>query len=107
MRARFPAIRTGARSGGPLCVSIFDPVTGRWLATFTVGAHTVLLRGPLRTLREGAHRVVGAGWVRTYPRPFREDAFDPDWMASALAANARREPDLLAIAMQYIAGSAP
>ncbi len=107
MPARFSTIRTGARGGGPACVSMFDAATGRWLATFTVGAHAVLLPGPLRTLREGAHRVVGAAWVRTYPQPFREDAFDPVWLAGALAANERREPDLLAIAMQYIAGSAP
>jgi cell wall-associated NlpC family hydrolase len=100
-------IRTRSHDGAVRQMSMFDPGSGRWLASFTIGAHTVILPGPLRTLREEEHAVRHATWVRTYPQPFRDQSFDPEWLASALAANARHEPDILAIAMQYIAGSAP
>ena len=94
-------------TGTPRQVAMFDANTGRWLATFTVGARTVLLRGRFRTLKEGPHRVRHAQWVRLYPRPFREDVFDRGWLADAMAANACGAPDVLAIAMQYIGGRAP
>lgn len=100
-------IRTGSLGGKTQQVAMFDPCTAAWLASFTIGAHTVMLRGPFRTFREGPHSVRHGVWARTYPQPFREEGFDPGWLASALEANARKEPDILAIAMQYIAGSAP
>ena len=86
---------------------MFDPCSAAWLASFTVGAHTVILRGPYRTFREGPHCVRHGVWVRTYPQPFREEEFEPAWLASAIEANACGRPDLLAIAQQYIAGSKP
>jgi hypothetical protein len=89
-------------TGTPRRVAMFDANTGRWLATFTVGARTVLLRGRFRTLKEGPHRVRHAHWVRLYPRPFREDDVDRGWLAEAMDANACGDPDVLAIAMQYI-----
>jgi hypothetical protein len=99
-------IRTGTR-GTPRQVAMFDACNAAWLASFTQGAHTVILRGPYRTFREGPHCVRHGLWVRTYPQPFSEEEFDPDWLASALEANACGKPDLLAIALQYIAGSDP
>ncbi|TBW34545.1 hypothetical protein E0E54_13870 [Azotobacter chroococcum] len=100
-------VRTRSHDGAVQQVSMFDPGSGRWLASFTIGAHTAILPGPLRAIREEQHVVRHATWVRTYPQPFRDESFDPDWLASALEANARNEPDILAVAMQYIAGSAP
>lgn len=100
-------IRIRPHGGKTQQVAMFDPCNAAWLASFTVGAHTVILRGPFRTFREEPHSVCHGCWARTYPQPFREDRFDPGWLANALAANARREPDLLAIAMQYISGSDP
>lgn len=100
-------IRTGSQRGKTQQVAIFDPFTAAWLASFTIGAHTVALRGPFRTLGEGRHAVKHVVWARTYPQPFREEGLDLDWLAGALEANARSEPDILAIAMQYIEGSAP
>lgn len=100
-------IRTSSLVGSVQQVAIFDPRTARWLASFTVGAHTVVLRGPSRTFREDGLAVRHATWVRTDPQPFRESRFDPGWLASALEANQRSEPDILALAMQYLAGSPP
>lgn len=78
---------------------------GQWQATFTVGAHTVTLRGPSRSLRE-AGRVVRHHhvWVRVYPEPFQEESLDEEWLTLALHANAQGVPDILAIAFQYTAG---
>jgi cell wall-associated NlpC family hydrolase len=77
---------------------------GQWQATFTVGAYTVTLRGPSRSLREGRVAVRHDVWVRSYPEPFQEANLDPDWLARALRANAEAAPDVLAIAFQYTAG---
>ena len=43
-------IRTGSPRGKTQQLAMFDPFTAAWLASFTVGAHTVTLRGPFRTL---------------------------------------------------------
>ena len=106
MRALPYAIRTGGHDGKPVQVAVFDPRNAAWLASFTVGAHTVLLRGPPRRFREAGHVVAHAAWVRVLPEPFGERNIDPDWLAKALAANAGNEPDVLAIAMQYIGDAA-
>lgn len=100
------AIRTGGHDGRPVQVEFFDPRHAAWLACFTVGAHTVLLRGPPRRFREAGHVVAHAAWVRLSSEPFGGRDLDPDWLAQALAANAHREPDVLAIAMQYIGDAA-
>jgi hypothetical protein len=77
----------------------------RSLASFTMGAYTVVLRGPRRRFSEGDVSVAHAKWVRTYPVPF-DGEMDLDWLQEALAANEDRDPDVLAIAMQYIRGAA-
>jgi cell wall-associated NlpC family hydrolase len=107
MRDEFLTIRTAPRGTRLRQVAMFDACDGRWLASFTVGARTAMLRGPLRTFREGDHAVRHALWVRTCPRPFEEQDFDPRWLARALEANARGEPDILALAMQYLSDGVP
>ena len=76
----------------------------RRLATFTIGAFTVVLAGPRRRFSEGGASVTHTRWVRTYPVPFGGDVA-LDWLQEALAANASRTPDVLAIAIQYIRGA--
>ena len=76
----------------------------KWLATLTDGAYTVSLTGPRRTFEEptAADSVTHAIWVRTLPRPF-DGKMDTTWLTQALKANEKKVPDVLAIAMQYIA----
>lgn len=74
------------------------------LATFTVGARTVTLRGPQRTFAEPSTTtasVTTGTWVRMLPSPF-EGRVDRRWLDSALAL---RTPDMLATAMQYLPGA--
>lgn len=77
---------------------------GRWLATFTHGARSVVSRGPRRTFSESGLQVTHAVWVRALPQPF-DGTVDSAWLARAAAANARRQPDLLALTMQYLDGA--
>src|SRR5215831_16510580 len=76
----------------------------KWLATLTDGAYTVTLSGPRRTFQEpaAADDVTHSVWVRTLPRPFGGKP-DTTWLTYALQANSKRIPDVLAIAMEYIA----
>lgn len=81
---------------------------GRWVATFTEGAHTVLMAGPARTFSEArvtpvvTHKV----WVRTLPVPF-SGRVDARWVEYARRANQRAYPDVLGLAMQYVPGAPP
>lgn len=77
-----------------------------WLATLTDDAYTVTLAGPIRTFAEptAAHPVTHAIWVRTLPAPF-DGKVDTTWLTHARKANEQAVPDMLAMAMQYIAGS--
>ena len=77
---------------------------GKWLAMLTDGAYTVTLTGPKRTFEEptAAHSVTHAIWVRTLPSPF-DGSVNTTWLTHALKANEKRVPDVLAIALQYIA----
>jgi hypothetical protein len=77
-----------------------------WLATFTDGAYTVTLAGPIRTFTEptAAHAVTHGVWVRALPAPF-DGTMDSAWLKSALKLNKQAAPDVLAIAMQYVAGA--
>lgn len=77
---------------------------GRWLATLTHGARSVVCSGPARSFSESGVRVKHALWVRALPQPFA-GAVDTAWLARALAANARRQADLLMLSMQYIDGA--
>lgn len=81
---------------------------GGWLATFTKGAYTVTMAGPQRTFTETGvtPAVTHAVWVRTLPTPFAGD-IDMNWMSVARDANKRESPDVLAIAMQYVADAPP
>lgn len=75
--------------------------SGAWLATFTEGARTVTLRGPLRVFGEPATTaatVSSTTWVRLLPEPFA-GAVPVTWLRDALRSTA---PDALAIAMQYV-----
>jgi hypothetical protein len=74
---------------------------GRWQATLTHGARTVISAGPRRTFSEDGARVTHTTWLRALPQPFN-GTLDRSWLRRALAANTRREPDLLALGMQYI-----
>jgi cell wall-associated NlpC family hydrolase len=77
---------------------------GKWLATFTSGAYTVVLTGPRRRFAEGTASVSHARWVRTCPRPFA-GRVPRAWLERALAANQARVPDVLALGMQYVRGA--
>ena len=100
------AIRTGGHDGKPVEVAVLNRRNAAWLASFTAGARTVLMLGPPRRFREAGHVVAHAAWVRVLPEPFDERNIDPDWLPNALAANACNNPDVLAIAMQYIGDAA-
>jgi len=50
--------------------------------------------------------VIHSVWVRTLPKPFDGKA-NTTWLSHALQANTKKVPDVLAIAMQYIAKAAP
>jgi hypothetical protein len=78
--------------------------SGRWLATLTHGARSVTSRGPRRSFSEDGLRVTHTVWARALPRPF-EGTIDRAWLRAALAANSRRQSDLLALAMQYVRGA--
>jgi hypothetical protein len=92
-----------ARHGNPHRIDVTG-FRNKWLATFTDGAYTVTLAGPIRTFSEltAADRVTHSVWVRTLPAPF-EGNVDTTWLTHALKANKKAIPDVLAIAMQYIA----
>lgn len=77
---------------------------GRWLATLTQGARSVVCSGPARSFSESGVRVKHALWVRALPHAFA-GTVDTAWLARALAANARRQADLLGLAMQYLGGT--
>ena len=80
----------------------------KWLATLTDGAFTATLRGPRRTLAEptATDAVTHSVWVRTLPAPF-DGSSDTGWLTDSLQANTKKVPDVLAIAMQYIAKAPP
>jgi hypothetical protein len=79
---------------------------GAWVATFTDHTHTVTLTGPERTFDEAtAVAVTHDVQVRMLPDPFGGEV-DETWLAAALAAaKDPDDPDLLALAMQYLAGA--
>jgi hypothetical protein len=96
------------RHSDPPRSEIVSLVDGSWLATFTDGASTVTVRGPLRTFSEPSapSPVEHDVWVRLLPAPFDGvmDASDDAWLAAALADAG---DDLLAIGMQYLAAAPP
>ena len=110
--AALAAVGTGrlAASSGHTMAHLADPArtvvadgAGAWVATFTDGSRTVALAGPPRTFAEAtaAHPVVSTAWARLLPAPFA-GTVDAAWLDSARADSS---PDMLAIAMQYVAGA--
>lgn len=84
---------------------------GTVLATFTDGARTVVLTGPIRTFAEPGSTpaaVHTSSWVRLAPVPWRQggeaEAWFQPWLSAALVDVS---PDVLGIAAQYLAGAAP
>jgi cell wall-associated NlpC family hydrolase len=74
------------------------------VATFTVGARTVTLRGATRVFAEAATtsaRVTSTTWVRLLPQPFT-GTVDTVWLTAALSDTS---PDVLATAAQYVTGA--
>jgi hypothetical protein len=79
---------------------------GEVLATFTAGARTVAVHGPLRVFAEPATTsatVHSRTWVRLLPAPF-DGHVDRGWLSHALQDTS---PDVLAIALQYVTGAPP
>ncbi|HEY0398743.1 MAG TPA: hypothetical protein VGF00_10170, partial [Acidimicrobiia bacterium] len=84
---------TYRKLSAPARVRVLDAAS-RPLATFTVGARTVTLRGATRVFAEPAtttRRVRSATWVRLLKRPFR-GTVNTAWLRRALA---NTHPDLL------------
>ncbi|GGI06971.1 C40 family peptidase [Egicoccus halophilus] len=80
--------------------SVVTDAEGRWLATFTDEASTVVVRGPERTFDEpDATAVTTDVWVRVLERPF-DGEIDRSWLAGALAD---RSADVLEVSTQYFA----
>ncbi len=73
------------------------------LATFTVGARTVTVRGTVRVFGESTTTatVTSSTWVRLLPAPF-PGSVDWDWLSARLADTS---PDVLAVAAQYVTGA--
>lgn len=73
------------------------------VATFTVGARTVALRGPQRVFAESTTTatVTTTTWVRLLPAPFT-GTVDTAWLSDRLAD---RSPDVLEYARQYTTGA--
>lgn len=92
-----------ARVKGPARTVVSDGA-GQWVATFTDGSRTVTLSGPSRTLSEpGVEAVIpSTTYVRVLPAPFTGQV-DRTWLA---AARSDPSPDLLAVALEYVAGAA-
>jgi len=87
-------------------VEVYDKnANNKWLASYTVNCYTVSLDGASRTLTEDNVSVTHSVWVRTLPAKFTGDV-DTTWLSKALAANTTNtsSPDILGIAMEYIAG---
>jgi cell wall-associated NlpC family hydrolase len=77
---------------------------GTWIATFTDNARSVSVAGPTRTFSEPSTTsatVKTNVWVRILKAPFT-GAFDSAWLSTELSDTS---PDVLAIAMQYIAAA--
>jgi hypothetical protein len=81
---------------------------GALLATFTIGARTVMMNGPSRTFAEPSSTnatVTSTAWIRLYPTNF-SGTVDKVWLNQMVAQNkTNASPDILGTAMQYIGGA--
>ena len=90
------------RLTGPDRVVVRDD--GGVVATFTVGARTVTVRGPQRTFAEPgttSATVTTTAWVRLLPAAF-DGVVDHGWLADRLTDTSE---DVLALAAQYTTGA--
>lgn len=96
------------RRGHPARTVVLDRHGGE-VAVLTDNARTVWLRGPARTFADPdftKRRVTTDAWVRLAPQPWTEQAVSAPWFGSWLRnALADTNPDLFAIAMEYIHGA--
>lgn len=83
--------------------TIVEDAQGAWVATFTDGARTVTLAGPVRRFDEAsaADGITSRTWVRVLPRPF-DGQLDRAWLTRA---RVDASPDVLATSMQYLNGA--
>lgn len=83
--------------------------TGSIVAVLTDGARTVVLSGPERILREPATTtatIATRAVVRLAPRPWRAGEERTDWFRTWFGqVNSSAEPDVIAIALQYVHGA--
>lgn len=80
---------------GP-CGGSLMPATAAPDAEYTMGARTVVIQGPERTLQEAGIVLVTQSYAYLLPSPY-DGAPDPDWRREQAA-----RPDLLAIAASYL-----
>jgi cell wall-associated NlpC family hydrolase len=96
------------RRDEPARTTVVD-ADGTVLATFTDGARTVTLDGPERTFAEpqfGGAPVVTRVWVRLLPEEWRAGEENAPWLRPWLEENlGRTEPDVLAMATEYLDGA--
>lgn len=79
--------------------SIVEDADGEWIATFTDGAYTVTLAGPVREFDEptATYAVTTDRWVRILDAPF-DGEVDGEWLATG---RDDRSPDVLEVATEY------
>ncbi|HSA51208.1 MAG TPA: NlpC/P60 family protein [Yinghuangia sp.] len=78
---------------------------GDTVATFTDGARTAVLRGPVRKFTEPrttTATVATDAWVRLMPQPWKAEAQNEPWFRTWFAAAlADTSPDVIAVALEY------
>ncbi len=96
------------RREAPARTTVVD-AAGTVLATFTDGARTVTLDGPVRTFAEPQFPgvpVTTRQWVRLLPEEWSADAENAPWVRPWLEQNlGSTEPDVLAVATEYLDGA--
>lgn len=94
---------TYTRLSDPERTAVHD-ADGAWVATFTLHARTVRLRGPSRTFADPdtTATVTTRDWVRLLAAPW-DGTVDEAWLRAALAD---RSADILAVAAEYVTGAA-
>ncbi|WP_084175847.1 NlpC/P60 family protein [Actinokineospora spheciospongiae] len=89
--------------------TVVRDAAGTTLATFTDGARTAVLTGPSRTLAEPRFTtatVTTTAWVRLLPRPWSPNAETEPWFTPWFDQHGgSTEPDVLAVATQYLDGA--
>lgn len=87
---------------------VYSPA-GIVVATLTRGARSVLFNGPERTFREPdvTATVTATAWVRVAPQAWQPEAWNQPWFRNWLVKQlGNTQPDVLAAALEYVAGGA-